>query len=151
MRRGGLRTRRAAGTALTAVVLAAVGSGCGDLSRGELQRGVQSLSSLAAQGRLLGDGVARDRTKLTYTRAMARTLGEQSQHEAEKLHDAHPSSGLDDKRERAVALAGDIASAFSELQTFADSEMVGRRVRADMRRLQHRADRLDASLGSGQQ
>src|SRR6476619_1704834 len=126
MWRGGATKRRAAAIAapLACVVAALAASGCGDLSRGELQRGVQSLSALAAQGRLLGDGVARDRTKLTYSRAMARTLGEQAQHEAEKLHDAHPSRGLADTREHAVALAGDIASAFSELQTFTDNAAV---------------------------
>jgi len=46
-----------------------------------------------------------------------------------------------------VALAGDIASAFSDLQTFTD-DAAGERVRRDMLRLQQRADRLDASLGS---
>lgn len=43
-------------------------SGCGDLSRDELNRGVESLSALAAQGQLIANGVARDATKSTYTR-----------------------------------------------------------------------------------
>ena len=43
-------------------------SGCGDLSRDELNRGVESLSALAAQGELIANGVARDATKSTYTR-----------------------------------------------------------------------------------
>jgi hypothetical protein len=48
-------------------------SGCGNLSRDELNRGVESLSALAAQGELIANGVARDATKSTYTRVMAKT------------------------------------------------------------------------------
>lgn len=66
-------------------------SGCGDLSRDELNRGVESLSALAAQGQLIANGVARDATKSTCTRVMAKTLGGEAQHEAEKLADAEPS------------------------------------------------------------
>jgi len=65
-------------------------SGCGDLSRDELNRGVQSLSALAAQGELIANGVARDATKSTYARVMAKTLGGEAEHEAEKLADANP-------------------------------------------------------------
>ena len=141
--------RRAVAVALaTAVAGAAVTSGCGSLSRGELERGVQSLGAIAAEGRLLADGVARDRTKSTYVRVMARTLGEQSQHEAEKLADATPSRGLGGPRDAAVSLAGDISSQFSQLQTFPGDERTGAEVRAGLRRLQDEADRLDAALGS---
>jgi hypothetical protein len=54
---------------LVALVVSLVAfSGCGDLSREELNRGVESLSALAAQGELVANGVARDATKSTYTR-----------------------------------------------------------------------------------
>src|SRR5436190_20431991 len=66
-------------------------SGCGDLSRDELNRGVESLSALAAQGELIANGVARDATKATYTGAMSTTLGGEAEHEAEKPADAAPS------------------------------------------------------------
>ncbi|HEX5989118.1 MAG TPA: hypothetical protein VFY75_02745 [Solirubrobacterales bacterium] len=69
-------------------MLAIAAGGCGDLSDNELNRGVESLSALAAQGQLVANGVARDETKTTYARAMARTLGEEADHEAEKLADA---------------------------------------------------------------
>ena len=61
------------------------GCGCGSDVRlresgvvGELQRGVQSLGALAAQGQLIADGTARDATKQTYVRVMSRTLGEEA-------------------------------------------------------------------------
>src|SRR5215217_1026256 len=63
--------------------------GCGGPIRtDELQRGVQSLAALAAEGAILADGTARDRTKATFTRVQARTLGEEADHESEKLADA---------------------------------------------------------------
>lgn len=134
--------------ALIACALACAASGCGALSRGELERGVQSLGAVAAEGRLLADGVARDRTKATYVRVMARTLGEQTQHEAEKLADATPSRGLGDRRDAAVELAGRVSEQLSQLQTFPGDERTGEQVRAALRRLQDDADRLDAALGS---
>jgi hypothetical protein len=148
MRRTRSRRRGSLAAVAAAVAVLIAGSGCGDLSRGELQRGVESLSALAAQGRLLGDGVARDRTKLTYTRVMSRTLGEQAQHEAEKLQDADVQFGLDERRDRAVTLAGDIAEEYSRLQTFPADETIGRHVRDSMLALQRHADALADELGT---
>jgi hypothetical protein len=106
--------------AIAAIALTAIG--CGDLSRGELSRGVESLSALAAQGDLLANGVARDATKSTYTRVMAKTLGGEAEHEAEKLSDAEPSPEVTDERNAAVQIAGEISQLFSELQTFPGDE-----------------------------
>src|SRR5213079_1502513 len=85
-------------------------------SRGELNRGVESLSALAAQGELVANGVARDATKSTYTRVMAKTLGGEAEHEAEKLADAEPSPEVIEERNAAVQVAGELADLFSELQ-----------------------------------
>src|SRR3954449_625200 len=101
------RRRRPGVTAAVAalgVFLVAL-SGCGDLGRGELNRGVESLSALAAQGGLIANGVARDATKSTYTRAMAKTLGDEAEHEAEKLADAEPSPEVTGERDAAVQIA----------------------------------------------
>jgi hypothetical protein len=119
------------------------------LSRGELERGVQSLGASAATGRLLADGVARDRSKATYVRVMARTLGEQAQHEAEKLADATAANDRVGRlRDRAVELSGRLAEQYSQLQTFPGEERTGAEVLAAMRRLQAQADVLDRALGS---
>jgi hypothetical protein len=56
---------------LSAATLLPAVSGCGDLSRDELNRGVESIAAIAAQGQLVANGVARDATKSTYARVMS--------------------------------------------------------------------------------
>jgi hypothetical protein len=115
-------------------------SGCGDLSRDELNRGVESLSALAAQGELIANGVARDATKSTYTRVMAKTLGGEAEHEAEKLADAEPSPEVRRERSAAVQVAGELADLFSELQTFPGDEHHGALVEKHMAEVKEQAD-----------
>jgi hypothetical protein len=127
-------------TALLIVASVLALSGCGDLSREELNRGVESLSALAAQGGLIANGVARDATKSTYTRVMAKTLGDEAEHEAEKLADAEPSPEVTEERNAAVQIAGELADLFSELQTFAGDEHHGALVQRHMREVKEQAD-----------
>jgi hypothetical protein len=143
------KRRRRPGVTAAAVALGVfliLFSGCGDLSRGELRRGVESLSALAAQGALIADGVARDETKSTYTRVMAKTLGGQAEHEAEKLADAEPSPEVGAERDAAVQIAGELADLFSGLQTFPGDERHGALVREHMGEVGERADALAERL-----
>jgi len=116
--------------------------GCGDLSRSELDRGVESLSALAAQGELIANGVARDATKSTYTRVMAKTLGGEAEHEAEKLADAEPSPEVGDERDAAVRVAAELADLFSELQTFPGDEHHGELIEEQMGEVKSRSDAI---------
>jgi hypothetical protein len=121
-------------------------AGCGDLSGEELSRGVESLSALAAQGELISNGVALDATKATYVRVMAKTLGGEAEHEAEKLADAEPESSLREERNRAVAIAGRISALFSELQTYPGDERRGELVEARLGEAKAQADTLAERL-----
>lgn len=139
------RVRSAAAVLLAALALGT--SGCGDLSNDELNRGVESLSALAAQGQLVASGVARDATKTTYARVMAKTLGEQADHEAEKLADATlEEAETADQREAAVAVAGEISDLLSELQTFPGDERHGALVQKHLGEAQEKADAIVAQL-----
>jgi hypothetical protein len=120
--------------------------GCGDLSGDELDRGVESLSALAAQGQLVASGVARDATKSTYARVMAKTLGGEAEHEAEKLADATPEAGTEEERDAAVAVAGEIAALLSELQTFPGDEHHGSLVQRHLEEAQEKAEAISARL-----
>src|SRR3954464_6596649 len=126
---------------VTAIVLAVLAlAGCGDLSRDELNRGVESLSALAAQGELVASGVARDATKTTYARVMSKTLGGEAEHEAEKLADAEPSPEVKEERNAAVQIAVELADLFSELQTFPGDEHHGALVEKHMGEIKEQAD-----------
>jgi hypothetical protein len=126
--------------AIAAAVLVLPLGGCGDLSRDELNRGVESLSALAAQGELIANGVARDATKSTYARVMAKTLGGEAEHEAEKLADAEPSPEVTKERNTAVRIAGELADLFSELQTYPGDEHHGALVQRHMAEVKEEAD-----------
>jgi hypothetical protein len=131
---------------VAAVALLLLAAGCGDLSRDELNRGVESLSALAAQGQLVANGVARDATKSTYARVMAKTLGGEAEHEAEKLADAEPEAAVAAQRHAAVQIAGELAELFSQLQTFPGDEHHGALVERHMKKVQEQADAVVARL-----
>jgi hypothetical protein len=144
-----MRARRSFRNALAAIAIvatAAASSGCGDLSRGELSRGVESLSALAAEGGLIADGVRRDATKSTYARVMAKTLGGEAEHEAEKLADATPAPEVAHERDAAVRVAGEIADLFMELQTFPGDEHHGALVQRHMQEAKESADAIVTRL-----
>jgi hypothetical protein len=138
--------KRTLAPTLCAVLLVLAAAGCGDLSGQELNRGVESLGALAAQGGLIADGVARDATKSTYARVMAKTLGGEAEHEAEKLADAEPDPEVKAERDDAVALAGRIADLYSQLQTFPGEEAVGARVERRMREAKEEAEAISGRL-----
>jgi hypothetical protein len=139
------KLRSGALTVLLAALVFAT-SGCGDLSHDELGRGIESLSALAAQGQLVASGVARDATKSTYARVMAKTLGEEADHEAEKLADATPEEGIAAERDAAVAVAGEISDLFSELQTYPGDEHHGSLVQKQLEEAGEKAEALSARL-----
>jgi hypothetical protein len=116
------------------VALALASSGCGNLSRGELERGVATLGSIAAEGELLAGDVERDRTKSTFARVRARELSDEADHEAEKLHDATPTGDIARERDRAVALAEQLAETLRVIQVAPGDEGRAREVRARLSR-----------------
>jgi hypothetical protein len=122
-------------------------SACGgSLRADELRRGVESVGSLAAEGALLADGVARDRTRTTFTRVQARTVGEDATHEAEKLSDATTGATLSADKAAAVKLAQDTADALGDLQVAPDDAAAAQGTRTTLRRLSDRASRLARRL-----
>src|SRR5215207_4516311 len=115
---------------------------CGPLDRAELSRGVETLSALAAEGQLVADGVASDRSKATYTRVHARALADDAAHEAEKLADAGVQTGIERERDQAVALAQQLDDTLGELETFPGGERTGRQVHGDLMGIADGLDRL---------
>jgi hypothetical protein len=114
----------------------------------ELARSIGTLESTAAEGALMADDVARDRTKATFVRVHARELGETVQHEAEKLNDAEaePEGGVAPAKVRAIELAERISAELSRIQIAPDSETEGRAAEENLNRLSERAGKLAEGL-----
>jgi hypothetical protein len=130
---------RAATVLAFAVLLAACG---GPIKNDELERGVLSLSSTAAAGSLLTDGVIDDSTKTTFVRVSARDLAAEASHEAEKLHDAHAATDMVDRKREAVGIAHEIADALLDLQVAPTDPHVAEAVKRRLDDLSKRADAL---------
>jgi hypothetical protein len=106
-------------------VLLAVGivaAGCGDLTQGELDRGIGTLSSIAAEGAMVARQVKEDRTKTTFARVRSRELADDVDHESEKLADATPAEGQAARRDTALDLAEKVGEALGVIQTYPEDE-----------------------------
>jgi hypothetical protein len=135
--------------ALAVAAVAAVGlSGCGGaITPDELARSIETLESTAAEGSLLADDVARDRTKATFVRVHSRDLGDVAEHEAEKLDDADADdAGVAAAKTDAVDLAGRIGEALGQLQTAPGDEAGGRTAAEALNRLSEDAGKLADGL-----
>jgi hypothetical protein len=79
--------------------------GCEPLTTNELQHEAESIHSTAAEGALLADGVARQRTLSSFVRAHAKELADAADTSARKLHDATVPHSLRRATRRAIDLA----------------------------------------------
>jgi hypothetical protein len=136
---------RASLAALLAL-LALGASGCEPLGPDELQREVETVHSIAAEGSVLADEVAAQNTKRTFARVQARELADAAQHSAERLTDAHPANGLEAPAERAISLAEDVSAAIGELETAPDDSRAAAAAAGRLRGLAARTDQLAESL-----
>jgi hypothetical protein len=127
--------------------IAFVGCG-GPMQADELARSIGTLESTAAEGALLANGVARDRSKATFARVHARELGEVAEHEAEKLNDAEaePQGGVASARVRAIDLADRISVALGRIQIAPADEAEGGAAEKELTTLSEEASRLAEGL-----
>jgi hypothetical protein len=122
-------------------------SGCGGaITHDELARGIQTIGSQAAEGALVADGVAQDRTKVTFTRVQAGELAGRATHEAEKLSDAQAAGKVAAARTEAVQLAENVSDALGELQVKPRDRALARDLAGKLRQFDARATRLADGL-----
>ena len=115
--------RRSITTVLIAGLAAGLAGCGGPIQPDELARSIETLESTAAEGALLAQDVARDRSKATFVRAHARDLGDVVQHEAEKLNDADADQAdVGAAKQKAVDLADKIGTALGQIQTSPQDE-----------------------------
>jgi hypothetical protein len=138
-------SRRLTFSALLAVALCAAGCG-GPMQAQELARSIQTLQSSAADGALLANGAARDRTRSTFVRVHSRELGEIVNHEAEKLSDAQAHGNVALRKSEAVDLASKISQSLGQLQVSPGDESGAARTEQQLRSQAKRASKLADSL-----
>ena len=138
-------SRRLTISALLAVALCVASCG-GPMQSQELARSIQTLQSSAADGALLANGVARDRTRSTFVRVHSRELGEIVNHEAEKLSDASAHGNVALRKAEAVDLATKISQSLGRLQISPGDESGARSAEQQLRSQAKRASKLADSL-----
>jgi hypothetical protein len=97
----------ASATALTA---------CGRASSTGVRAGIKQLASISAEGALMADDVARQRSKVTFVRVHGAELSAQAEHEAEKLNDDPAAPQLKQPIHTAIELSADISGAIDDLR-----------------------------------
>jgi hypothetical protein len=129
--------------ALASVFLLA---GCEPLTTDELQHEAQSIHSTAAEGALLAEGVAQQRTLSSFVRAHATELAGAADTSARKLHDASVPDSLRGLTSRAIDLATRTSSVLGDLELSPSNPHEASRIESKLNRLAGAATRLQDSL-----
>jgi hypothetical protein len=137
--------RRVAAIAFAAA-LAASGGGCGRETNHDVRISIEQISSIASEGALMGDDVARDRTKITYVRVHGEELSSQAEHEAEKLNDAPIDPALRDRVDKAIGLAGQIGGGIDDLRVSPQDRHKAAQTVHDLKRWADEARKLADSI-----
>jgi hypothetical protein len=132
--------------ALIAVALAALAGGCGRESRHDVRSSVEQLASIAAEGALMGDDLARGRTKTTFVRVHGEELSAQAEHEAEKLNDDPVAPDLHGPIRNAIKLSSDIGGAIDDMRVSPQDREQARSAAHNLRRLSAKASQLADSM-----
>jgi len=100
-----------------------------------LQQQADAAKSAAAEGALLADQVARDRTTEPFARIHSGELADQAKVAAQTLTKARAPATLESKRREAAAAARSTLTALEELHRAPDDQTVARRVEARLKQL----------------
>jgi hypothetical protein len=136
--------RRSSVLAMLAVSLCA--SGCGKMGRTGMRASVGQLTSIAAEGSLVAQDLADDRTKTTFVRTYGEELSSEAEHEAEKLTDTPLDRGLGAIRTKAIVLAAAIGNAIDGLRVAPHDRRGASKAVHDLKGLSEQAMKLGKSI-----
>jgi hypothetical protein len=122
-------------TAAAAVALLTFVSGCGPLTSNELREEVKSLHSNAAEGALLAQQVALNKSRSTLTRVHAQELSGATSASEEKLTDAIVESEIKGDVKRALDLADASGTQLDKLATDPKNEELARDAEQKLNRI----------------
>jgi hypothetical protein len=118
--------------ALLVLPTAACGGG-GTLSAKAFQKQAESLQSFAAEGALVAEGTADGRATETFVSVHTEYLGKAATKVETELGSAQASGGLEEKRKRALRLAGRITDELGQLHRTPDDRVLAARLAAELR------------------
>ncbi len=131
---------------LVIAAIPVVQSGCGQERAHQVRLGVEQLASIAAEGALVADDVARARTKVTFARVHGEELSAQAQHEAEKLADDPVPPALERRIQAAITIASDVGSAIDDVRTSPQDRAQARAAKRELQRAADKANTLAQTL-----
>jgi formylmethanofuran dehydrogenase subunit E-like metal-binding protein len=131
---------------LCLLVCSVLVAGCEPLTVDELSQEAATIRSTAAEGALLAQGVAHDRSWSPFVRAHAAELGAAADTSARKLHDARLPSDLKQRALRAIALANQVSATLGKLELSPTNSAHADAVRQRLRQLATRAHELESRL-----
>jgi hypothetical protein len=129
-----------------AVAIAASAGGCGRETNHDVRVSIEQIGSIASEGALMADDVARDRTKNTYVRVHGEELSSQAEHEAEKLNDAPIDPALRSRVEKAIGLAGEIGGGIDDLRVAPQDRQKAAQTQDDLKHWADEARKLAESI-----
>jgi hypothetical protein len=133
-------------TVLVLVPVLALLSACGQAHGPGVRAGVVEIASIAAEGALMADDLARGRGRTTFIRVHGGELSAQAQHEAEKLNDDPVAPSLKSRIETAITLASDIGGAIDEMRVTPQDRQQAREDEAKLHDWALKARKLAATL-----
>jgi hypothetical protein len=137
--------RRAAAFA-AAVALALPFAGCGRETNHDVRVSIQQIASIASEGSLMADDLARGRTKTTYVRVHGEELSSQAEHEAEKLNDAPVDPALHARIDKAIGLSSEIGGAIDDMRVSPHDRQVARQAQQDLKKWADEANKIADSI-----
>ena len=137
---------RRAAAALLATLAIAVLAGCGNETNHDVRVSIEQIASIASEGSLMADDLARGRTKTTYVRVHGEELSSQAEHEAEKLNDAPVDPALHDRIEKAIGLSSEIGGAIDDMRVSPHDRQAARQAEQDLKKWADEARRIADSI-----
>jgi hypothetical protein len=107
---------------------------------------IEQLASIASEGSLMGDDLARGRTKTTFVRVHGEELSAQAEHEAEQLNDDPVSPDLHARIQAAIKLSSDIGGAIDDMRVSPQDRAQARKSAHDLHRWADEARKIAESL-----
>ena len=131
---------------MAALTFALFPAGCGRETNHDVRVSIEQIASIASEGSLMADDLARGRTKTTYVRVHGEELSSQAEHEAEKLNDAPVDPALHARIDKAIGLSSEISGSIDDMRVSPHDRQVARQAQQDLKKWADEANKIADSI-----